>query len=194
MGESGLFAEIVEKNMARFDALHVSRIFTSCPHGFNALKNEYPDHRFEILHATQLVATLLKEGKLPFQREINKVVVYHDPCFIGKQNGLFEEPRFLLKGIPGLTVKEFDRSRERSLCCEGGGGRMWVEASDEKAQRLARTRVADAVAMGAQVLVTACPFCLLTLEDMVKTSGHEKTLQVMDVMEVLAEALLPTAA
>jgi len=94
---------------------------------------------------------------------------------------------------PGSHVKEFDRSRERSLCCEGGGGRMWVEASDEKAQRLARTRVADAVAMGAQVLVTACPFCLLTLEDMVKTSGHEKTLQVMDVMEVLAEALLPTA-
>jgi Fe-S oxidoreductase len=194
MGESGLFAEIVEKNMARFDALHVERIFTSCPHGFNALKNEYPEHRFEILHATQLLVPLLKEGKIPFQREINKVVVYHDPCFIGKQNGLFEEPRSLLKGIPGLTVKEFDRSRERSLCCEGGGGRMWVEASDEKAQRLARTRVADAVAMGAQVLVTACPFCLLTLEDMVKTAGHEKTLQVMDVMEVLAEALLPTAA
>jgi len=80
MGESGLFAEIVEKNMARFDALHVDRIFTSCPHGFNALKNEYPDRRFEILHATQLVATLLKEGKLPFQREMNKVVVYHDPA------------------------------------------------------------------------------------------------------------------
>ena len=191
MGESGLFAEMVEKNMARFDKLQVERIFTSCPHGFNVLKNEYPDHRFEVFHATQVLATLLQEGKLSFKNEIRKIVTYHDPCFIGKQNGIFDEPRSLLKAIPGLTFREFDRSRERSLCCEGGGGRMWVEASDEKAQRLARTRVADAVDMGAQVLVTACPFCLLTLEDMVKTSGHESILQVKDVAEVLAEALLP---
>jgi len=141
MGESGLFAEMVEKNMARFDKLQVERIFTSCPHGFNVLKNEYPDHRFEVFHATQVLATLLQEGKLSFKNEIRKIVTYHDPCFIGKQNGIFDEPRSLLKAIPGLTFREFDRSRERSLCCEGGGGRMWVEASDEKAQRLARIRV-----------------------------------------------------
>jgi Fe-S oxidoreductase len=192
MGESGLFAEIVEKNMARFETLHVDRIFTSCPHGFNVLKNEYPEHPFDILHATQLLATLLQEKKITFNKEIQKVVTYQDPCFIGKQNALFDEPRFLLKAIPGLTFKEFDRSRERSLCCEGGGGRMWVEASDEKAQRLARTRVQDAVELGVQVIATACPFCLLTLEDMVKTSGHEKTLQVMDVVELLAQAILPS--
>jgi len=191
MGESGLFAEMVEKNMARFDKLQVERIFTSCPHGFNVLKNEYPDHRFEVFHATQVLATLLQEGKLSFKNEIRKIVTYHDPCFIGKQNGIFDEPRSLLKAIPGLTFREFDRSRERSLCCEGGGGRMWVEASDEKAQRLARIRVQDAVELGAQVIATACPFCLLTLEDMVKTSGHESILQVKDVVEVLAEALLP---
>ena len=191
MGESGLFAEMVEKNMARFDKLQVERIFTSCPHGFNVLKNEYPDHRFEVFHATQVLATLLQEGKLSFKNEIRKIVTYHDPCFIGKQNGIFDEPRSLLKAIPGLTFREFDRSRERSLCCEGGGGRMWVEASDEKAQRLARIRVQDAVELGAQVIATACPFCLLTLEDMVKTSGHESILQVKDVAEVLAEALLP---
>ena len=191
MGESGLFGEIVEKNTASFETYHVEHIFTSCPHGFNALKNEYPQGQFEVLHATQLLATLLQEGKLSFRQEIKKVVTYHDPCFIGKQNGLFDEPRILLKAIPGLTLREFDRSRERSLCCEGGGGRMWVEASLDKGQRLARTRVQDAVELGAQVLVTACPFCLLTLEDAVKTSGHEKILQVMDVVELLAEAIQP---
>ena len=191
MGESGLFAEIVEKNMTRFEAYHIERIVTSCPHGFNVLKNEYPQGGFEAFHATQLLATLLADGKLSFKREIQKIVTYHDPCFIGKQNGLFDEPRSLLKAIPGLTLREFDRSRDRSLCCEGGGGRMWVEASNEKAQRLARTRVQDAVELGVEVIATACPFCLLTLEDTVKNSGHEKTLQVMDVVELLAEAIQP---
>jgi Fe-S oxidoreductase len=191
MGESGLFETIAQKNMAMFEAVHAERIFTSCPHGFNALKNEYPQGQFEVLHATQLLATLLQEGKLSFSQEIKKVVTYHDPCFIGKQNNIFNEPRTLLKAIPGITLKEFDRSRERSLCCEGGGGRMWVEASLDKTQRLSRTRVEDAVALGADVLATACPFCLLTLEDAVKTSGHEKILQVMDVVELLAEAIQP---
>ncbi|MEI9476822.1 MAG: (Fe-S)-binding protein, partial [Deltaproteobacteria bacterium] len=191
MGESGLFETISQKNMAMFEAVHAERIFTSCPHGFNALKNEYPQGQFEVLHATQLLATLLQEGKLSLSQEIKKVVTYHDPCFIGKQNNIFNEPRTLLKAIPGITLKEFDRSRERSLCCEGGGGRMWVEASLDKTQRLSRTRVEDAVALGADVLATACPFCLLTLEDAVKTSGHEKILQVMDVVELLAEAIQP---
>lgn len=189
MGESGLFGEIVKTNMKDFAAYHIERIFTSCPHGFNVLKNEYPQGRLDVLHATQLLVNLLEQGKLTFRREIKKVVTYHDPCFIGKQNGLFDQPRILLKAIPGLTLREFDRSRERSLCCEGGGGRMWVEASSDKVQRLAQIRVENALESGAQVLVTACPFCLLTLEDMVKTSGHEKTLQVMDVVELLAEAL-----
>ena len=189
VGESGLFEETAAKNMARLKAYHIERLFTSCPHGFNVLKNEYPERGFEVFHTTQLLSNLLDEGKLSFKREIKKVVTYHDPCFIGKQNGIFDEPRTLLKAIPGVTFKELDRSRERSLCCEGGGGRMWVEASISTAQRLSRIRVQDAVELGAQVLVTACPFCLLTLEQEVKTSGHDKTLQVMDMAELLAEAV-----
>jgi Fe-S oxidoreductase len=189
IGESGLFEEAVTKNIARFKAYHIEHVFTSCPHGFNVLKNEYPERGFEVFHSTQLLASLLGEGKLSFKREIKKVVTYHDPCFIGKQNGIFDEPRTLLKAIPGLTFKELDRCRERSLCCEGGGGRMWVESSSNTAQRLARIRVQDAVELGAEVLVTACPFCLLTLEQEVKTSGHDKILQVMDMAELLAEAI-----
>jgi Fe-S oxidoreductase len=189
MGEIGLYHKIVEKNMASFNTYNVEHIFTSCPHGFNVLKNEYPKGIFQVSHATQVLDTLLKEGKLFFRQEIKKVVTYHDPCFIGKQNKVFNEPRTLLRAIPGLTLREFDRSRERSLCCEGGGGRMWVEASSDTGQRLARNRVQDAVDLGAQLLVTACPFCLLTLEDAVKMSGYEKSLQVMDIIELIAEAI-----
>jgi len=131
----------------------------------------------------------LEEGKLSFSKEVKKVVTYHDPCFLGKQNGIYDEPRNLLHAIPGLTLKELDRSRERSLCCEGGGGRMWVESSSEAGERLAEVRVKDAVELGAEILVTSCPLCILTLEDAVKTSGHEEHLRVMDVVELVAQAI-----
>jgi Fe-S oxidoreductase len=189
MGEAGLFEELAEGNMKLFNTYQIENIITTCPHGFNTLKNEYPQGKFNVLHATQLLAKRLEEGKLSFTQEIKKVVTYHDPCFLGKQNGIFDEPRILLSAIPGLTFKELDRSRERSLCCEGGGGRMWVESSTDTGQRLAEIRVNDAVELGAEILTTACPLCLLTLEDAVKTSGHEEEIHVCDVTELLAEAI-----
>ncbi len=189
MGESGLFEELVEKNTERFENYQIERIVTPCPHGYNVLKNEYPQGKFEVLHTTQLLAKKVEEGKLPLKQEMKKVVTYHDPCFLGKQNAIFDEPRTLINAIPGITFKELDRSRERSLCCEGGGGRMWVEASSDVGERLAETRVKDAVELGAEILVTSCPFCVLTLEDAVKTSGHEEKIRVMDVTELLAEAM-----
>jgi Fe-S oxidoreductase len=189
MGESGLFEMLVEENVKRLESCQVEQIVTLCPHGFNALKNEYPQGKFNLLHGTQLLTKCLNEGKLSFSQEIKKVVTYHDPCFLGKQNSIFDEPRSLLQAIPGVTFKELDRSRERSLCCEGGGGRMWVESSSEVGQRLAEVRVNDAVELGAEILATACPFCVLTLEDAVKTSGHEDHIRVMDVAELLAEAI-----
>ena len=189
MGEAGLFEELVEGNMKQFETYQIENIVTACPHGLNALKNEYPQGKFNVLHATQILAKCLEEGKLPLTQQVKKVVTYHDPCFLGKQNNIFDEPRILLNAIPGLTFKELDRSRERSLCCEGGGGRMWVESSTETGQRLAEVRVRDAVELGAEILVTACPLCVLTLEDAVKTSGFEEKIKVMDVTELLAEAI-----
>jgi Fe-S oxidoreductase len=189
MGESGLFEELVEKNMERFESNQIERIITGCPHGFNVLRNEYPQGKFEVLHTTQLLAKRLEEGKLFFNREIKKIVTYHDPCFLGKQNAVFDEPRMLLNAIPGIIFKELDRSRERSLCCEGGGGRMWVESSSETGERLAEVRVRDSAELGAEIIATACPLCVLTLEDAVKTSGYEEKIRVMDVTELLAEAL-----
>ncbi|MBM4339552.1 MAG: (Fe-S)-binding protein [Deltaproteobacteria bacterium] len=189
MGEAGLFEELMDANIERFESYGIQRILTACPHGFNVFKNEYPQGKFDILHATQILAKRLEEGKLRLTREIKNVVTYHDPCFLGKQNNIFDEPRTLLAAIPGLTFKEMDRCREKSLCCEGGGGKMWAESSSDTGQRLAEIRVKDAVELGAEILATACPLCVLTLEDAVKTSGYEEKIRVMDVMELLAEAV-----
>lgn len=188
MGEEGLFEMLVEDNTDLFKGLSVNRMVTTSPHCFNVFKNEYDGLGFEVQHYTQLVWELIDQGRLSFSKEVDRVVTYQDPCFLGKQNGIYDEPRKVLESIPGLQYVELDRSRERSLCCEGGGGRMWVEATAE-GERLAEVRVRDAVDLGAQVLATACPFCLLTLEDAVKTTGLEEAIEVRDIMELAAEAI-----
>ncbi len=189
MGEAGLFEELRDGNLEVFEAYGVKRLFTTCPHGLNTFRNEYPQGRFEVFHSSEILLRAFREGKIRFDRELRKVVTYHDPCFLGKQNGLFDPPRELIASIPGIQFREMDRSRERSLCCEGGGGKMWVESSSDVGQRLAELRVQDAVALGAEVLVTACPLCVLTLEDAVKTSGYEDRVRVMDLVELLAEVV-----
>ncbi|MEM3673139.1 MAG: (Fe-S)-binding protein [Candidatus Bathyarchaeia archaeon] len=186
MGEKGLFDFLVEENMKTFNKYGVKHVVTSCPHGFHAFKNRYNQTTFEVQHHTQLLAKLIDEKKLSFTKEVNKKVIYHDPCFLGKQNGIYEEPRKVIESLPGVKLLEFDRSRAKSLCCEGGGGRMWV---DIPGPRLAEIRVKDAAEAGAEVIAVACPFCLLTIEDAVKTTGFEGKIQVLDVAELVSLAL-----
>jgi Fe-S oxidoreductase len=186
MGEKGLFDFLVEENMKSFNKYSVKQTVTSCPHGYHAFKNRYNQTSVEPLHHTQLLAKLVDEKKLTLCKEVNKKVIYHDPCFLGKQNGIYDEPRKVIESVPGVKLLEFDRSRARSVCCEGGGGRMWV---DIPGPRLAETRVKDAVEAGAEILAVACPYCMLTFEDAVKTTGVEGKIQIMDIAEILALAL-----
>jgi len=186
MGEKGLFEMLVEDNTELFEGRGVKRMVTTSPHCFNAFKNRYGEPGFEAQHYTQLLASLIDEGKLELSGSFDKTVTYHDPCFLGRQNGVYDEPRRVLKAVPGLTFVEMDRTRERSLCCEGGGGRMWVEVPGE---RLAEERIRGAVDVGAEVIASACPFCLSTLEDAVLTAGLEGSIEVMDIAEILAKAL-----
>lgn len=188
LGEEGLFEELREQNKEKILQSGVKWIVTTSPHCFNALKNEYGLEGIKVYHYTEFFLELLKEGKIPFKNPLVKKVVYHDPCFLGKQNNIYDPPRDLLRGIPELTLLEFSRSREISLCCEGGGGRMWVEGSG-KGTRNSEIRVKDAEALGVDIIATACPFCLLTLEDALKTTGLEERLQVKDIAELLSEAL-----
>ncbi|MDH5447885.1 MAG: (Fe-S)-binding protein [Candidatus Bathyarchaeota archaeon] len=186
MGEKGLFEFLVEENIKIFNKYDVKQVVTDCPHAYHSFKNRYGQTSFEVMHYTQLLADLINKGKLTFSGELNKTVIYHDPCFIGKQNGIYDEPRKVIESIPGVNLVEFDRSRERSLCCEGGGGRMWIDIPGE---RLAETRIKDAIETGAEILATACPFCLLTFEDAVKTTGLEGKIQVLDIAELLSRAI-----
>ncbi len=190
MGEEGLFEMLVEDNLNLFRSHGITQVVTLCPHGYNVFRNEYQDTGLEVIHYTQYVADLIDQGRLALPGEVNKVVTYHDPCFLGKQNNVFDQPRSIITAIPGVTFVDLDRSRERSLCCEGGGGRMWVEASDS-GERLAEMRIRQAVDVGAEVLATACPFCLLNLEDAAKTTGYEQSLQVRDIMELVSMAIHP---
>ncbi len=188
IGEAGLFEMLVEDNLNLLHSYGIRQIVTICPHGYNVFKNEYRDPSLEVKHYTQFVADLIKQGRLTFSGEIRKVITYHDPCFLGKQNKVFDEPRSIISAIPGVTFVELDRSRERSLCCEGGGGRMWVEASDS-GERLAEMRIRQAVDSGAEILATACPFCLLNLEDAAKTTGYGDRIEVKDIMELVSTAI-----
>jgi Fe-S oxidoreductase len=188
VGEMGLFEMLVEENGELFRSVGASRLVTTSPHCFNTFKSEYGLDGIEVLHYTQLVAELIEQGRLDFSSEVQKIVTYHDPCFLGKQNHIFDEPRAILRAIPGVKLVEMDRSRERSLCCEGGGGRMWAEGTNLE-ERLAFQRVQEAAETGAEVLAVACPFCLLTLEDAVKVQGLDEQLQVMDITELLNLAL-----
>ncbi|TET79284.1 MAG: (Fe-S)-binding protein [Candidatus Cloacimonadota bacterium] len=188
MGELGLFEMLMEDNTKLFKEFDIGLLFTTSPHCYNTFKNEYPEIGFEVEHYTTVINRFIKEQRIKPKGNFEKKVVFQDPCFLGKQNDIFEEPREILGNIPGIELVEFERSRERSLCCEGGGGRMWVE-SESDAERLAATRVKDAADLGVDVIATACPFCLLTLEDAVKTTNLEDKIRVMDIIEILAESV-----
>jgi Fe-S oxidoreductase len=188
MGDIWSFDALKEMNMDLFSQYPIKQIITSSPHCFNTFKNEYTDLTIAVNHYTQVIADLIKKKKLTFSKELNKTVTYHDPCFLGRQNNIYDEPRDILKSIPSVTFVEMDRVKERSFCCEGGGGRMWIEAH-ETMKRTATVRVQEALDCGAEILATACPFCLLTLEDAVKSGELEEKLQVLDIIEIVSQVI-----
>ena len=188
MGEQTLFKKLAKDNSALFKKLGVKKIITISPHCFNAFKNEYPDMGIPVQHYTQVVADLIEMGKLKISKVLDIPTTYQDPCFLGKQNLIFDEPRKILSSIPGIQFVEMERSRERSFCCEGGGGRMWTEVGTE-GKRNGEIRIKEAIGLGAKVIATACPFCLLTLEDATKTSGLATEIMIKDIAELVTEAI-----
>jgi Fe-S oxidoreductase len=184
MGEMGLFEDLQKANAAAFQKYGVKEIIALSPHCMNTLKKEYGDLGIKISHYTEVLAAMLEAGSLTFKAPYNKKVIYHDPCFLGKQNKIFEAPRNILRAIEGLDLLEFSGSRENSLCCEGGGGRMFFEA-EISYPRNSQKRVQEAVEKGAEVLATSCPFCVMTLED----PATEKGLPVKELSEIVIEVL-----
>jgi Fe-S oxidoreductase len=184
MGEAGLFEELQRGNIAAFEKYGVKEIVALSPHCMNALKNEYGELGIKVFHYSEVVAKMISEGSLTFKGSYAKKVIYHDPCFLGKQNKIFDPPRDILRSISGLELMEFSWSRENSLCCEGGGGRMFYE-TEKSYQRNSEKRVLEAIQKGAELIATSCPFCLMTLED----PATEKGLPVKELSEIIAEIL-----
>lgn len=188
VGEMGLFEMLVEEGNEVLASAQTKRMITTSPHCFDVYTHHYADPGYPIQHYTQYISHLIADGQLTFNGEVKKKVTYHDPCYLGKQNKIFDEPRAIIQSIPGVEFIEMDRSRETSLCCEGGGGRMWFDGTNLEV-RLAYDRIHEAIDTGAQVIATACPFCLTMLEDAVKTLTLEDQIQVKDIMELVVQAL-----
>jgi len=188
LGERGLFEILMQENTKLFQQYGVSKIITTSPHCFNALKNRYRINEIEVQHYTQFFADLIDKGKLKFSKRIDKKIAFHDPCYLGRHNDIFDEPRKILESIPGVKLVELEHSKGRSICCEGGGGRMWYDPPEEET-RLAVDRIREAVEAGADILAVACPFCLLTLEDAAKNAIKDYRIEVKDLMEVVRECL-----
>lgn len=188
-GNEALFEQLAKTNIGVFNKLGARKIIVTSPHCYTTFKDEYRDlgGDFEVLHLVQYLASLINEGRLTFTRELPKRVVYHDPCYLGRHNGLYDEPRKVLAHIPGLEVIDEIDCRENSLCCGGGGGRIWMET--KKGERFSDILVEQAIEQDAEILVTACPYCILNFRDSVRTSGREDVLQVKDISEIVYEAL-----
>lgn len=189
MGEEGLFQLLLEENMETLGKYHFNRILTADPHAFNTLKNDYPGH-LPVVHTSVFFQDLLQTGRLDLKKSVDsdRIYTYHDPCYLGRHNTVYQEPREILDRIPGLRRVEMGRCRDRSFCCGGGDVNLWHEIEGEE-MRLAAKRLQMARDAGANVLVTACPFCLLNLEDAVKTAGLDREMQVIDMVELLVGAL-----
>jgi len=189
-GEKGLFDALVEDVTAVLAKYEFRRIVTPDPHAFNALVREYPKrgHSFEALHYTQLLAPLA--GQIRWARELALKVTFHDPCYLGRQNGEYDAPRTLLKAIPGVQLLEMARCRENAYCCGGGGGGMWLDgfAGDHVSERLSERRVREAAQTGADVLVVCCPYEVSRFSDAAKSTGHED-LRVCDIVELIDDAM-----
>jgi Fe-S oxidoreductase len=188
-GDEEVFKRLAKENIKTFIDHGVKKILVTSPHCYHTFKNEYPDFRvnFEVIHMSQYLFGLLEEGKLEFTKAYGKAVTYHDPCYLGRHNGIFEEPREVLKKVPGLTLKEMPEARVESLCCGGGGGRVWMET--QKGQRFSDLRLEQAVGAGAEVLVTACPYCITMFEDSRLTLNLTEKIEIKDITEIVQEVL-----
>lgn len=188
-GNEDLFKRLARENIKTFIDHGVKKILASSPHCYHTFKNDYSEFKttFEVIHISQFLFELLREGKLQVTKEYKKRVTYHDPCYLGRHNGIYDEPREVLRRIPGLTLVEMEDSRENSLCCGMGGGRVWMETA--KGERFSDLRLHQALEVGAEVLVTACPYCITQFEDSRSTLKECEGPEVKDLTEILEEVI-----
>ncbi|HUX48789.1 MAG TPA: (Fe-S)-binding protein [Dehalococcoidia bacterium] len=188
-GHEDTFQSLAQNNIALFSSNAVKTVVVSSPHCYHTFKNEYPElgGKFEVIHITQYLASLIGQGKLKFSKEVKKKVVYSDPCYLGRHNSIYDEPRKVLKNIPGVELLEFPDFGEEALCCGGGGGRIWMDTP--KGERFSDIRVEQAVEKGADTIAVACPYCFLNYRDSALSLDKAEVIQVKDIAELVAESM-----
>lgn len=186
-GDEQLFKRLARENIKSFIDHGVRKILVSSPHCYHTFKNEYPElgMNLQVVHISQFLWELIQEGRIEVKGEFPKTVTYHDPCYLGRHNNIFDEPRQVLMSIPGLEFLELPDQRENSLCCGGGGGRIWMETP--RSERFSDLRVQQAVDAGARVLVTSCPYCITNFEDSRLNRPDSDVIEIKEITEVLVE-------
>jgi Fe-S oxidoreductase len=190
LGNEFVFQELATKNIEEFEKNEVKKIVTIDPHAYNTFKNEYPDFglKAEVYHHTEVLAELVKDGRLKPKFEVKETITFHDSCYLGRYNEVYEAPRDILRAIPGVTLVEMARNRENGMCCGAGGGLMWME--EETGHRINVARTEQALAVKPSVISSGCPYCLTMLSDGTKAKEVEETVSTYDVAELLEKAVI----
>ncbi|MCR6098586.1 (Fe-S)-binding protein [Salipaludibacillus agaradhaerens] len=189
IGNEFLFQELATANIQEFEKNNIKRIVTIDPHTYNTFKNEYPDFGLdaEVYHHTELIFKWLEEGRIRPKKEVNETIVYHDSCYLGRYNDVYDPPREILKAIPGVKLVEMERNRENGMCCGAGGGMMWME--ENTGTRVNEARTEQALATSPGVIGSACPYCLTMLSDGTKAKEMEDSVKTLDVAEIVVASL-----
>ncbi|MGH2596326.1 MAG: (Fe-S)-binding protein [Actinomycetota bacterium] len=187
MGNEFLFQSLAEQNIETMNAVGVTKVIANCPHCFNTLRNEYPQYGgdYEVIHHTELLGRLVAEGRLRPTESVEALVAYHDPCYLGRHNQVYDAPRDVLAGVPGVQTVEMPRHKERGMCCGAGGARMWMEEGIGK--RINAERMDEAASTGADTVGVACPYCLIMLDDGARGRGDDT--QVLDIAQLVRRSL-----
>jgi Fe-S oxidoreductase len=188
-GEEEIFRRLAKENIKTFVENGVKRILVSSPHCYHTFKNEYPEFmvNFEVVHLSQYIWELIDSGRLKVNGSYEKKIAYHDPCYLGRHNGIYDEPREILKTATASDLEEMPDSRVDSLCCGGGGGRIWMETA--RGERFCDLRLEQAMEMGAETLVTACPYCISNFEDSRITMDAAEKIEIKDITEIMDEVV-----
>ncbi|RMH69687.1 MAG: 4Fe-4S dicluster domain-containing protein [Gemmatimonadetes bacterium] len=189
MGNEYLFQMQAQMNIETLEGYQVKKIVTACPHCYHTLKNEYPQFggNYEVVHHTELVADLIQQGKLKPSKALPDTITYHDSCYLGRHNNVYQPQRDILKAIPGSQIIEMERSKANGFCCGAGGARMWMEETE--GTRINENRAKEALDTGAKTVASACPFCMTMLTDGIRTHDKTETVQTVDVVELLEKSL-----
>jgi len=189
MGNEFLFQQLCQENIANFQAYGVKKIVTIDPHAYNTFKNEYPEFGLEaeVFHHTELIWSLIQEGRIKPSKEVKEMVAYHDSCYLGRYNDIYDIPRKILKSVPGVQVLEMERNRQDALCCGAGGGMMWMEETQGKRINIERTE--QALRLNPTTIGSNCPYCLTMMTDGVKAVEAEERVKTKDIAEIVELSL-----